>query len=240
VIRTLDLGGDKVPAFLAPQRESNPNLGSRGLRFSLDHPELLRAQLRAVMAAGRGRRESLLFPMVLGEGDLREAIAQVHLAAAEEGLTHLPRIGAMIETPSALFSLPQILRQVDFVSIGTNDLTQFMLAADRNAVQLAEDYSVLHPAVLRAVRHVVEACRDADREVSVCGEAAGDAETAGLLVGLGVRRLSMSPLRAAAVRYHLRCARLDELQTLAERALASESAAEVRRLLRADPRVACR
>ncbi len=232
VIRTLDLGGDKVPAFLVTQREANPNLGLRGLRFSLDHPELLRTQLRAIMAAAAGRRLRLMFPMVLGEGDLRAAIEQIHEVAKEIGVDSVPPIGAMIETPSALFALPQILQQVDFVSIGTNDLTQFLLAADRNAVELASDYSVLHPSVLRAIRHVVQACFEAGRDLCVCGEAAGDAETAGMLVGLGVRQLSMSPVRAAAVRLKLRTATYTELKSLAEEALALEGAASVRQLLR--------
>lgn len=232
VIRTLDLGGDKVPAFLVTQREANPNLGLRGLRFSLDHPDLLRTQLRAIMAAAEGHRLRLMFPMVLGEGDLRAAIEQVHTVATEIGVDSVPPVGAMIETPSALFALPQILQQVDFVSIGTNDLTQFMLAADRNAVELADDYSMLHPSVLRAIRHVVQACFETGRDLCVCGEAAGDAETACMLVGLGVRQLSMSPVRAAAVRLKLRTVAYTELKSLAEQALALEDAASVRQILR--------
>ena len=137
----------------------------------------------------------------------------------------------MIETPAALFALDEILDLVDFVSIGTNDLTQFMLAADRDAAGLVDDYSVLHPSMLRAIRQVVEACDEANRELSVCGEAAGDAATACLLVGLGVRQLSMSPVRAARVRFAIRHARQSELANLAQRALAAHSAANVKREL---------
>lgn len=232
VIRTLDLGGDKLPAFLIPHHEANPNLGSRGLRFSLDQRELFATQLRAIVTAAAGHNVNVMFPMVLGEGDLQRGIEELRAAAHECGIYKIPPLGAMIETPSALFALPEILRLVEFVSIGTNDLTQLMLAADRNASELADDYSVLHPSVLRAIKHVVQACNDASRELCVCGESAGNAETAVLLVGLGVRQLSVSPVRAAAVRLMVRSVEQKKVAQLAEKALAAPSVRDVRQLLR--------
>jgi phosphoenolpyruvate-protein kinase (PTS system EI component) len=232
VIRTLDLGGDKVPPFLSRKDGANPHFGLRGLRFALDQMELFATQLQAILSVAADHDARVMFPMVLGKGDLRQAVEQLHVAAKETGISEVPPIGAMIETPSALFALPEILELVDFVSIGTNDLTQFMLAADRNATELTADYSVLHPSVLRAIRHVVQTCGQSGRQLCVCGEAAGDAETACLLVGLGVKELSMSPVRAAAVRFLLRRVEHRELTALAERTLAAESAADVRQSLR--------
>jgi phosphotransferase system enzyme I (PtsI) len=231
VIRTLDLGGDKIPPYLVPQREANPNLGLRGLRFALAQPEMFQTQLRAILTACKGHDVRLLLPMVLGENDLRQGIEQVAAAAVKVGASQHPPIGAMIETPSALFSLNEILSLADFISIGTNDLTQFMLAADRNAAELADEYSELHPSVLRAIRTVIDTSHRAHREVCVCGEAAGDPATACLLVGLGVRHLSMSPIRSAQVRLTLRNTRYDELKSLADQVLRAESAEAVKQLL---------
>jgi phosphoenolpyruvate-protein phosphotransferase len=235
VIRTLDLGGDKIPLFLARHREENPNLGLRGLRFSLARGDLFTPQLRALLAASQEGDLGVLFPMVLGESDLAEAVQRVQQLGDEMSLPRLPRLGAMIETPSALFSLNEILRQVDFVSIGTNDLTQFMLAADRDAADLMDDYSFVHPSVLRAIRKVVEACDEAGCDVSVCGEAAGDTSTACLLVGLGIRQLSMSPVRAARVRLAIRQTDSHELVDLAEQSLRADSSVRVKELLRQLP-----
>lgn len=224
VIRTLDLGGDKIPLFLAPHAERNPSLGLRGLRFSLRETELFDTQLRAVAHAAASAPIRVLFPMVLGDADLREA--KLRLEAAAEGGRQL-EIGAMIETPAAVFLIDRILDEVDFVSLGTNDLTQFVLAADRDAVELIDGYSVLHLSVLHAIDRVVRAARDRGKRVSVCGEAAGDPWTAALLVGLGVRELSMSPIRAAAVRHAIGRFCLPETESLASDVLACRSAREV-------------
>lgn len=232
VIRTMDLGGDKLPAFLAPHHETNPNLGLRGLRFALAERTLFETQIRAILQAATGHGNvRLLLPMVLGENDMAEGVSLVRAVEDELGFDSRISVGAMIETPSALFALDEIFRLADFVSIGTNDLTQFMLAADRDAFELADDYSVMHPSVLRAVAKVIESGRAADREVCICGEAAGYARIAALLVGLGARQLSMSPIRSARVRYQLRNSNLIQLEELAGRALASDSTTAVRELL---------
>jgi phosphoenolpyruvate-protein kinase (PTS system EI component) len=165
--------------------------------------------------------------MVIGRADLREALSIIRALATEEGIRELPPIGALVETPSAVFAIEEILADVAFVSIGTNDLTQFILAVDRNALALIDDYTVLHPSVLRAVHRVIEASDAAGRPVTVCGEAAADPRVACLLVGLGVRALSMSPVSSARVRYALRAACADGLAAVARSALASDSAVVV-------------
>jgi phosphoenolpyruvate-protein phosphotransferase (PTS system enzyme I) len=232
VIRTLDLGGDKYPAFQAPQFETNPNLGLRGLRFSLlVARDLFCDQVRAIIGLYPALDVSILLPMVLGGADLRAALTVIREVATEERVAALPPIGALIETPSAVFAIDDILAQADFVSIGTNDLTQFILAADRNALSTMDDYTVLHPSVLRAMRLVIRAADAAGKPASVCGEAAGDPDIAQLLVGLGVRRLSMSPVTASRVRSAIRASAYGRLQEMAEVAVAFDSAEAVAALL---------
>ncbi|MEN8801815.1 MAG: phosphoenolpyruvate--protein phosphotransferase [Thiogranum sp.] len=232
IIRTLDLGGDKWPAFLKPRFEANPNLGVRGLRFSLLAAEqLFRDQIRATLHAAIQHDVQIMLPMVLGVADLQHALSIIQDVAEKEGLPELPPIGTVIETPAAVFTIEEILAASDFVSIGTNDLTQFMLAADRNALAMIDDYTVLHPSVLRAVHRIIEAADAVGKPVSVCGEAAADPRVACLLIGLGVRRLSMSPVSAARVRYAVRASYQSSLESLAQAALRSDSAQTVSTLV---------
>jgi phosphoenolpyruvate-protein phosphotransferase (PTS system enzyme I) len=230
-VRTLDLGGDKVPRFLAGHSERNPSLGLRGLQFSLRERELLAAQLEALADAGRVGEFRVMFPMVIGSADLREAKRRLHEAESRVQGARRLQVGAMVETPAAVFAIDEILAEVDFVSLGTNDLTQFVLAADRDALEWLDAYSVLHPSVLRAVARVVQAARGRGVPISVCGEAAGEPSSAALLVGLGVRELSMSPMRAARVRYALRRVECRACEDLATAALAADSVEEVRALV---------
>lgn len=232
VIRTLDLGGDKWPAFLKPRFEANPNLGVRGLRFSLVAAEqLFRTQIRAALYAANEYNVRIMFPMVLGCADLQHAISIIQDVAEKDGISSLPPVGALIETPSAVFAIEEILAASDFVSIGTNDLTQFMLAADRNALAMVDDYTILHPSVLRAVHRVIAAANALGKSVAVCGEAAADPRVACLLVGLGAHRLSMSPVSAARVRFALRASHQDALESLAHAALNSISGQTVSTLV---------
>lgn len=228
VVRTLDLGGDKQPAFMPTLPGHNPTLGLRGLRYALREQHLLRTQLAALIDVARNHPVRVLFPMVLGGDDLGRAIEVLREAASERGADTLPPIGAMIETPSSLFALDEILPQVSFLSLGTNDLTQFMLAADREAADLIDDYSLLHPSVLRAVHQVASRARRDGCPVSVCGEAAGDPQLVPVLAGLGIRELSMSPARAAAVRHTLREMSVEDARTTAEALLACPSLQAVR------------
>lgn len=226
VIRTLDLGGDKKPQFLGAEGKEIP-VGLRGLRFALDTiPHVIRTQLRAICST-EGEHVHVLFPMVTGLDDFAQAVRMLEDVAREVwgSSRHIPT-GAMIETPASVMLVREILSQADFLSIGTNDLTQLMLASHRDASHL--DDAVLHPAVLRAVRQVSEAAHEAGKRLTVCGEAAGDPLVAAVLVGLGVDELSMSPPRAARVRLRLQHCRLDTLEALAERMLACQSIEQAR------------
>jgi phosphoenolpyruvate-protein phosphotransferase (PTS system enzyme I) len=232
VIRTLDLGGDKWPAFLKPKFEANPNLGVRGLRFSLMASEdLFHTQIRAALHAADEYDVRIMLPMVLGRTDLQQAMTIIQAVADEEGISELPPIGTLVETPSAVFAIDEILAISDFISIGTNDLTQFIMAADRNALAMIDDYTVLHPSVLRAVHQVIKAAQAAGKPATICGEAAADPRVACLLVGLGARRLSLSPLSAARIRYALRASLQCSLEELANEALNSDSAQTVAKLI---------
>ncbi len=234
VIRTLDLGGDKFPLFLERDLESNPNLGVRGLRFSLTAGEsLFRNQVRAILRVAAEHSIAIMFPMVVGVDDVRAAKAMVLEMAEAMELQSLPPVGALIETPAAVLMIDEILDHIDFVGIGSNDLTQFMLAADRNAQTTAEDYSVLHPSVLRAINAVIVAANRKAKPVSICGEAASQPQLAGLFVGMGVRRLSMSPKLGAAVKQRLRQLTLAQLQALAADVLSASSSAQITEVLAA-------
>jgi phosphotransferase system enzyme I (PtsI) len=232
VIRTFDLGGDKLPPFLLSEgSETHPRLHLRGLRFSLFEERLLDTQLRAILRVARTADVRILFPMVIGSDDFARAIAAVDNVAKQLGVLRRPPLGAMIETPAALYALAEIIELADFLAIGTNDLTQYMLAADRDLAEGTDDCTARHPAVLRAIRQVVEAAEERQCPVCVCGEEAGDADFACLLVGLGIRELSLSPRRAAAVRQAIREIDSQRAREIADQALRCRRPAEVRELL---------
>jgi phosphotransferase system enzyme I (PtsP) len=194
--RTLDLGGDKVLPYVAPEREENPALGWRALRIGLDRPALLRYQLRALIAAAEGRRLRVMFPLVATAAEFAEARGLVDREldwAARRGAQGPARleVGAMLEAPSLVFAISALKGKADFLSVGTNDLMQYFFAADRNNPRVGERYDILSPPALSLLTLV---CQEADASglpVSVCGEAAGRPLEALALVGLGFRRLSM-------------------------------------------------
>ena len=230
-IRTFDLGGDKLPPFLLSEKaDANARFGLRGLRFSLKEVELLDTQLKAILQVARTADVRILFPMVTGPDDFAQAISAVERATGYVGIQQRPRIGAMIETPAALFALDEILELADFVAIGTNDLTQYMLAVERGLTEGGDDCTAMHPAVLRAIKLIVAASDRHKCPVCVCGEEAGEIEFACLLIGLGVRELSLSPNRAAAVRRAIRQIRVDDMEKIANMALKCRTPQEVRDL----------
>ena len=232
VIRTFDLGGDKLPPFLLlEESETHTCLHLRGLRFSLAEQRLLDMQLRAIVQVAKTLDVRILFPMVIGSDDFARAIAAVESVTAQLGILRKPPIGAMIETPAALYALDEILDLADFLAIGTNDLTQYMLATDRDLAEMSHDYTAMHPAVLRAIKQVIEAAEERQCPVCVCGEEAGDADFARLLAGLGVRELSLSPDRAAAVRHALRHIHCQDVIEIADSALQCRNPQQVRELL---------
>jgi phosphoenolpyruvate-protein phosphotransferase (PTS system enzyme I) len=231
VIRTFDLGGDKWPAFLSSEQAGlHPCRHLRGLRFCLAEGRLFETQLRAIVQAAQGKDVRLLFPMVVGSHDFSRAAGAVDGVVHELGVARRPPIGAMIETPAALFALEEIFEFADFAAIGTNDLTQYMLAADRDAADLIAECTPMHPAVLRAIKRVIEVAGAKHRPVCVCGEEAGDEDFACLLVGLGIRELSMNPTRSAAVRQRLRNITCQSARHLASEALCCRAPEEVQHL----------
>jgi phosphoenolpyruvate-protein phosphotransferase/dihydroxyacetone kinase phosphotransfer subunit len=235
IVRTLDIGGDKEVSYLHLPVEANPFLGVRALRLCFADQALFTTQLRAILRAGEGRNFKIMFPMVADVSDLARACAileQVHRDLQQAGVPHTwpLEIGIMIEIPSAALQAAALAEQVDFFSIGTNDLTQYTLAADRGNPVLASYQDPVHPAVLRLVQEVVRGAEKHHRLVAVCGEAAGDELAAALLVGLGVEELSVSAVRIPRLKAFLRHHTLPELQKLATRALACQTAPEVRSL----------
>ncbi|WP_448605324.1 phosphoenolpyruvate--protein phosphotransferase [Thermoflexus hugenholtzii] len=236
VVRTLDVGGDKPLPYLPMPSEPNPFLGVRGVRLSRQHPDLLRQQLRALLRAGAGFPLRIMFPMVSTVEEirwLRALLDEVRAALAREGVP-LPedlQVGMMVEVPAAALLAEHFQPWVDFFSIGTNDLTQYVLAADRTNPAVAGMADGLHPAVLRLIRQVTAAAEGTGKWVGVCGELAGDLQAVPVLIGLGVRELSVNPVRVPEVKAAVRRWSLQEAQALAEAALAQEDAPAVRRLV---------
>jgi phosphotransferase system enzyme I (PtsP) len=232
VLRTLDIGGDKpLPYF--PIDEQNPFLGWRGIRISLDQPDLFKTQLRAMLRAGTTYPNlSILLPMIGSVGELREALELLRGAQAElreDGLpVNPPRVGIMVEVPSAVYQIDALIQMVDFASIGSNDLTQYLLAVDRNNDRVAKLYDSLHPAVLMAIQHVVERVRAAGRPIGVCGEMAGDPVGALLLMAMGVDSLSMNLGSLLKIKWLIRSVRYEEARALLSEAMAADSAAAIR------------
>ena len=223
VMRTLDVGGDKALPYL-PIEEDNPFLGWRGIRFTLDHPDIFLMQIRAMMkASSKHQNLSILLPMVSGAQELDDAIELITRAYEEvaelDDQIAMPQIGVMIEVPSMIYLLPLIASKVDFVSIGTNDLTQYLLAVDRNNARVADVYESMHPSVIMALSHIHRTCQQLNLPVCICGELAGDPIGALLMVGLGYRSLSMNTSNVAKVKYLLRHTETEELRSLADKAL---------------------
>ncbi|HWV10293.1 MAG TPA: phosphoenolpyruvate--protein phosphotransferase, partial [Pseudomonas sp.] len=207
-MRSLDIGGDKALSYF-PIKEENPFLGWRGIRVTLDHPEIFLVQARAMLKASEGLNNlRILLPMISGTQELEEALHLIHRAWGEvrdEGTdVPLPPIGVMIEIPAAVYQTRELARQVDFLSVGSNDLTQYLLAVDRNNPRVADLYDFLHPAVLQALRRVVEDAHAEGKPVSICGEMAGDPTAAVLLMAMGFDSLSMNATNLPKVKWLLR------------------------------------
>jgi phosphotransferase system enzyme I (PtsP) len=198
IFRTLDLGGDKVLPYMQAEREDNPALGWRAVRMGLDRPALLRLQLRALISAARGRDLQVMFPLVATVDEFRTARSFVdqELAWAHRRGRPVPaalRVGAMLEAPALIWHLDALLPMTDFVSVGTNDLMQYLFAADRGNARVSDRYDCLSPAALRVLKSIGDACRESGTPVSVCGEIAGRPLEAFALIALGFDRLSMPP-----------------------------------------------
>jgi phosphotransferase system enzyme I (PtsI) len=236
VFRLVDLGGDKMLPYFPLPPSRNPSLAERGIRLLLRHVDVLKTQLRAFLRVSARHPVSILLPVVVGIEDVRqfrEVLRQVQHELSAEARRFNPAIpiGAMIEVPSAALMTRTLAKEVDFLSLGTNDLVQYVLAADREDESTAPYYQPLHPAVLRLIESVVEGARSAGRELAICGEMAGDPLHTALLLGLGLRELSVAPGQMLEVKDAIRRTRLDEARQLASIALELGSAAEVEALL---------
>ena len=239
VVRTLDIGGDKTVPYLELPEEANPFLGRRGIRLSLgEHADLFETQLRALLRAGaskHGDSLAVMFPMATQIEEVEAAIERVEAVAddlAAEGVDHaVPDLGAMIETPAAALLADALADRLDFLSIGTNDLTGYVMAVDRENDAVADYHDPLHPGVLRAIDRTVSAAEGRDAWVGICGEMAGDPALTELLVGLGLDELSMSAVTVPAVKQQVQQTKTDDARKLAEEVLACETRAAVQKVL---------
>ena len=232
VIRTLDLGGDKFLAHMQMPTELNPFLGWRAIRISLQERDIFRAQLRAILRASAEGNLKMMYPMISGLDELKQANALLEEYKAELRQENIPfdehlEVGAMIETPSAAIVADSLAKHVRFFSIGTNDLIQYSLAVDRMNEKIAHLYEPTHPAIVRLIKTTVDAAHKHNVRVSVCGEMAGDPVLAPLLLGLGVDELSAAPSLVPSVKFLIRRLKLSEARELATFALVCESAAEI-------------
>jgi len=236
-IRTLDTGGDKKLPFFSIN-ETNPFLGWRGIRFTLDHPEIFLTQLRALLRANYGLNNlKILLPMVSKTKEIDKTLDLMERAHSDLTMDNQvaakPQIGAMIEVPSAVYLIDALSRRVDFFSIGTNDLTQYLLAVDRNNPHVQSFYDSLHPAVVHAIHDIVQKAHHQNKAVGVCGEMAGDPASALLLLGLGIDSLSMNPSSLPRVKWTIRSFTRRQAHAIAHKTLENENVAQTHDLLNA-------
>lgn len=231
VLRLMDVGGDKPLNYLPLPQEENPALGLRGIRTALRHPDLLRTQLRAALRVIPHGVVRILLPMITDTAEIKTVRGIVSELQAELGLSAPVEIGAMIETPAAALTARHIVAAADFLSIGSNDLTQYSLAMDRGHPELARRIDALHPAVLELISLAASAGARANKFVAVCGGVAAESAAVPILIGLGVRELSVVPAAIPALKRQVRDLDIRECAALAARALEAESAAEVRALV---------
>jgi phosphotransferase system enzyme I (PtsI) len=232
IIRTLDLGGDKFSSQLQLAEEMNPFLGWRAIRFCLAQPEVFRAQLRAILRASAAGNVKMMYPMISGLDELTQANAHVEKCKEELRAEKVPfdekmEIGAMIEIPSAALVADALAKRVNFFSIGSNDLIQYTLAADRTNEKVSHLYEPTHPSILRLIKMTVDAAHAQGIWVGVCGEIAGDPVLAPLLVGLGVDELSAAPAAIDSIKYIIRRVKHSEARALADFALQCESPSDI-------------
>ncbi len=241
VMRTLDVGGDKPLPYLSID-EDNPFLGWRGIRFTLDHPDIFLIQIRAMLKASIDiGNMDILLPMISGIAELDDALTLINQAfveVAKQAVTESktlirPRIGVMIEVPSMLYLLHHLKGRVDYLSVGSNDLTQYLLAVDRNNVRVAPLYDALHPAVIAALDTILQQGQSLDLPVCICGELAGEPLGAMLLVGMGYDALSMNNRNVAKIKYILRKTNYITLQNLAQQCRQAVTAEQIRDILTA-------
>lgn len=241
VIRTLDLGADKVSTNLDISHERNPFLGCRSIRLCLQNLPLFKTQLRAILRASTEGPVSIMFPLICSVMEIRQAkmvLTDVMEDLQDEGIPFRDNIpvGMMVEVPAAALQIRTFCDEVDFVSIGTNDLVQYTVAVDRGNERIANLYSAAHPAVIQLIRDVTRAAKLRNVEVGLCGEMAGEPEFAMLLLGLGLRSLSMTPPALPAIKQIVRSVSINQCQRVARKAVSFESDREIQNFLREELR----
>jgi phosphocarrier protein FPr/phosphocarrier protein len=231
IVRTFDIGGDKPVPYLPLAAEENPALGVRGVRLNLLRPDLLDAQLRAIVRGVPAAQRRIMVPMIVELSELRQVRGRLRAAEAALGIADPTPLGVMVETPAAALLAGSIAAEADFLSIGSNDLTQYALACDRGNPATAARVDALHPAVLRLIAEAARGAAAHKKWLGVCGGVASYPEAAALLIGLGATELSVAPSQIAAVKARIRTLALPDCKALARRVLACADAAEVRALL---------
>ncbi|MFN4259260.1 MAG: phosphoenolpyruvate--protein phosphotransferase [Gemmataceae bacterium] len=243
-IRTLDLGGDKQLPYLGQQREANPFMGWRSIRLSTAHPEFFQTQLRAILRAAHYGKVSLMFPMISTLEEihrLKRIVRRTQLLLRSQGMPcgeHVP-LGIMVEVPAAALCIEDWLDEVDFVSIGSNDLTQYLMAADRDNPKVAHLCEPFAPALFRMLRHIIDACNRHGKPVTLCGEMAGRPRCLLPVLGMGLRRLSMSPAFVPSIKEVVRHATGPLMCDVAERVLRMTTRGEIRSYLTRQIRQLC-
>jgi len=232
VIRTLDLGGDKFASVLETPKEINPFLGWRAIRFCLARPDIFKTQLRAILRASIYGKVSVMYPLISALQELRQANKLLEetkreLKKEKKEFSRNIKIGAMIETPSAAITSDLLAEEVDFFSIGTNDLIQYAMAVDRINEKIAYLYQPASPAVLRFIKHIVDAGHRKGIKTAVCGEIAGDIQLTLILLGLGVDELSMGPVAIPEVKQIIRSVSIEEARKITEKALSLDSTEKI-------------
>lgn len=236
IIRALDIGGDKELPYYRINREANPFLGWRGIRILLDNEEIFKSQLRAILRASCYGDIRLLLPMITSVDEFIRARSILEVCKQELRSNSIEfdeklETGIMVETPAAVINIDKFAKLADFLSIGTNDLTQYILAADRDNKKVADLYSSFHPAVLRSISIVIKACRKYNKKVELCGELAGDHRATMLLIGMGLEELSMSVGNITKVKNNILRTEFKQAEKLARKALRASNTEEVMRLL---------
>jgi phosphoenolpyruvate-protein phosphotransferase len=236
ILRTMDIGGDKELPYLNLPKEMNPFLGWRAIRIALDRREILNAQLRAVLRASAYGRLAVMFPMIISVEEIRElksVIEELKVELRNEGkdFDENIQIGVMVETPSAAVNAKFLAKEVDFFSIGTNDLTQYTLAVDRGNELISHLYNPMSPSVLSLIKQVIDASHAEGKWTGMCGELAGDERATVLLLGMGLDEFSMSAISVPRIKKLIRNVNYQDAKLLAEKALQQPTAAEIERLV---------
>lgn len=231
-IRTFDVGGDKLLSYLDYPKEDNPFLGWRSIRLSLDLEDVFRTQIRAILRASAFGKAKILFPMITTVDEIRQVVRLVEMEKESLDRQKIAydrdlELGIMVEVPAAVPILDRLLRYVDFVNIGTNDLIQYLLAVDRNNKKVAVHFNALHPAVMATISRIIHVCSQYDKQVCICGEAAGSKKCIFLFIGMGADHISMTPSTIPTAKQFIRNISRKDARRALDACLSMEDASEI-------------